>query len=153
MQRAIGMRGFTLVEALAVMAVASILITLGVTGMRELILNQRVKTASFDIYSSLTYARSEAITRNRNVTVTPSGGNWANGWSIADSSGTTLRTQNAMTNITITGPASVTYNGIGRLNASVSSISITAPGVTGSNQRCITIDLSGRPVVKTQACS
>ena len=147
------MRGFTLVEALAVMAIAAILLTLGVSGMRDLLLSQRVKTASFDIFSSLTYARSEAISRNSTVTITPTGGNWAGGWSIADSSGTTLRTQNASTNVTITGPATVSYNGMGRLNAAVTSFSVSGTGVTGSNLRCISIDLSGRPVVKSEACS
>jgi type IV fimbrial biogenesis protein FimT len=153
MRSAAGMRGFTLVEALAVMAVGAIVIALGVTGMRDLVLTQRVKTASFDIYSSLTYARSEAITRNTTVTVTPMGGNWASGWSIADSSGTALRTQNAMPNVTITGPSTVSYNGMGRLNAPITSFSVTGTGVTGSNLRCISVDLSGRPVIKSQACS
>lgn len=153
MCRAARIRGFTLVEALAVMAVGSILLALGVSGMRDLMLSQRVKTASFDIYSSLTYARSEAITRNTTVTVTPTGGNWASGWTIADSSSTALRTQNAMPNITITGPSTVSYNGMGRLNAAITSFSVTAVGVTGSNVRCISVDLSGRPVVKSQACS
>jgi type IV fimbrial biogenesis protein FimT len=148
-----GMRGFTLIEALAVMAVGAIVIALGVTGMRDLILTQRVKTASFDIYASLTYARSEAITRNTAVTVTPTAGNWAGGWSITDSSGTALRTQNAMPNITITGPSTVSYNGMGRLNAAITSFSVTGTGVTGSNLRCISVDLSGRPVIKSQACS
>jgi type IV fimbrial biogenesis protein FimT len=153
MRSAAGMRGFTLVEALAVMAVGAIVIALGVTGMRDLVLTQRVKTASFDIYASLAYARSEAITRNTAVTLTPTGGDWASGWSIADSSGTALRTQNAMPNVTITGPSSVSYNGMGRLNAAITSFSVTGTGVTGSNLRCISVDLSGRPIIKSQACS
>lgn len=148
-----GMRGFTLVEALAVLAITALLITLGASGMRELILTQRIKTASFDLYSSLTYARSEAITRNTSVTLTPTGGSWTNGWTIADASSTTLRTQNALSDISITGPASVSYNGMGRLNASVSSFSVTATGISGANVRCISIDLSGRPAVKAEACS
>lgn len=153
MRQAYCMRGFTLVEALAVLAIASLLITFGATGMRDLILTQRIKTASFDVYSSLMYARSEAITRNTTVTVTPTGGSWASGWTIADSSGTTLRTQNATTNITMTGPATVSYNAMGRLNAAVTSFNVTASGIAGSDVRCISIDLSGRPIVKAEACS
>jgi len=161
LRRAITARGFTLVEMLTVVAVGAILLTFGVTGMRDLILNQRIKTASFDVFSSLTYARSEAITRNTTVTLTPTGGNWASGWSITDAAGNALRTQNALSNITVTCATCtsgvVAYNGMGRLNlastATAPQFEITAPGVTGSNMRCIRIDLSGRPVSKSQACS
>lgn len=161
LRRATAARGFTLVEMLTVVAVGAVLLTFGVTGMRDLVLNQRIKTASFDVYSSLTYARSEAITRNTTVTITPSAGNWAGGWSITDASGNTLRTQNALSNITVTCSTCtagiVAYNGMGRLNldssAAAPQFEITAPGVTGSNMRCIRIDLSGRPVSKSQACS
>ena len=160
MRRASTAQGFTLVEMLTVITIAAILLAFGVTGMRDLILNQRIKTASFDVYSSLTYARSEAITRNKTVTITPTGGTWAGGWSITDADGNTLRTQNALPNITVTCPTCsagvVAYNGMGRLNldstAAAPAFEITAPGVTGSNVRCIRVDLSGRPVSKSQAC-
>lgn len=145
--------GFTLIEMLAVMAIMALLVALGAGGMRDLVRSQRIKSTSFDLYSSLTYARSEAITRNGTVTVTPAAGNWANGWTISDASSATLRTQTAIPDVTITGPASVSYNGMGRLNASVSSFSVTATGMSGSNVRCISIDLSGRPVVKAVSCS
>jgi hypothetical protein len=58
-----------------------------------------------------------------------------------------------MSNITITGPSTVSYNGMGRLNAAITSFSVTGTGVTESNLRCISVDLSGRPVIKSQACS
>jgi type IV fimbrial biogenesis protein FimT len=147
-------RGFTLVEAVVVLAVLAVLVTVGSAGMRQLLLTQRVKTASFDLYSSLTYARSEAITRNTSVTIAPNGGNWANGWTIGTDV-ETLRRQDAMTNITVTGPASMQYNGMGRLAPGGDSrqFDITASGVSGSNVRCISVDLSGRPIVKPEACS
>ncbi len=145
-------RGFTLTEALMVVAVLVILLGLAAPNFRDIIYAQRVKNASFDVFSSLTFARSEAITRNATVTMTPSGGNWANGWTVTDAGGTTLRTQNAMPTISISGPGSVSYNGMGRLNAAVTSFSLTGSGVGASNSRCISISLSGRPVVNTGTC-
>lgn len=148
-----GARGFTLTELIAVVAVSAILVGLGVTGMRSFLVGQRIKTASFDLFSTLTFARSEAITRNVAVTVAPAGGNWANGWTVAEAGGTVLRRQEAVASVTISGPASVTYNAMGRLSAAVTSFDLSAPEASSSNLRCISVDLSGRPVAKSEACS
>lgn len=149
-------RGFTLPELLIVVTVMGVLLAAGVPSFVEFIRNQRVKTASFDVFSSLVVARSEAITRNTSVTIAPSSAtNWANGWRITYVDGTTtvtLREQAAMPNITITGPASVVYRGSGRLTgSSTPQFQLTASGSTVIT-RCINVDLSGRPVSKATAC-
>lgn len=148
------MAGFTLVETIMVVTVLAILVAVAAPSFSTLILSQRVKNASFDVFSSLSYARSEAITRNTTVTVTPTVGSWSNGWTVTEpATGTVLRTQNAVSGISITGPASVSYNGMGRLNAAATSFSLTGTSLSASNLRCISIDLSGRPVVKTGTCA
>lgn len=148
------MAGFTLVETIMVVAVLAIVVAVAAPSFRDMVLSQRVKNASFDVFSSLSYARSEAITRNTTVTVTPTGGSWSNGWTVTESAtGTVLRTQNAVSGISITGPVSVSYNGMGRLNAAATSFSLTGASLSASNLRCISIDLSGRPVVKTGTCA
>ena len=149
-------RGFTLPELLIVITVAGVMLAAGVPSFVEFIKNQCVKTASFDLFSSLVVARSEAITRNTSVTITPaSSANWGNGWTITyDSGGTTLtiRDQAAMPNITITGPTNVVYRGSGRLtNAAAPQFQLSATGSTVTT-RCINVDLSGRPVTKATAC-
>ena len=149
-------RGFTLPELLIVITVLSVLLAIGVPSFVDLVRNQRVKSASFDLFSSLTVARSEAILRNTNVTITPaSTSNWANGWTVTYVDGTstvTVREQNAFTNITISGPTTLVYRGSGRLSGSASTqFQLTATG-TGVTTRCITVDLSGRPVTKASAC-
>ena len=150
-RRAAHARGFTLVEILVVVTIAAILLGLGVPSMRSIIITTRVKNASFDVYASILAARSDAITRNTTVTITPAGGNWAAGWTTTDAGGNTLKTQNPFPGITITGPATLAYNNAGRLNAAVAPFNLTASGAVGSDGRCITIDLSGRPVVTTPA--
>jgi len=147
------MAGFTLIEALIVITVLAVLMSLAAPNFSDLIRSEAIKSASFDVFSSMVLARSEAVTRNATVTVTPNGGNWAQGWEIRDTvSGTVIRKQSAFSNnVAITGPASVSYNGMGRLNTAVTAFSLVDSG-GGFNTRCITVDLSGRPVVKKGAC-
>jgi type IV fimbrial biogenesis protein FimT len=148
--------GFTLIELLIVIAIVAVLLAAGVPGMQNIIMKTRVKNASFDVYASILAARSDAITRNTTVTITPSGGNWNAGWTISDSGGNT-KIQDAFSGITISGPATLVYTNIGHLPTGTlpadRKISLTAPGAAASDGRCINIDLSGRPVVTTGVCS
>ena len=147
-------QGFTLIELMVVVAILAILIGLAAPAFRDLILNQRVKNASFDVFASLVMARSEAITRNTNVWIcSNSGVEWKDGWTVktTDCAGTTIRAQDSYPNVSITGPASLSYNGMGRLTGAA-TISLTATGVSVANSRCIDINASGRPVTKTGTC-
>ncbi len=143
--------GFTLIELMIVVSVAGVLAMAALPSYNQFVRNQRVKTASFEVFSSLVQARSEAITRNASVTMAPAGGGWVNGWTLTDASGTVLRTQEAIPGITLTGPASVIYNGSGRLASASGSFELNATG-SSITTRCITVDLSGRPVTKAAAC-
>lgn len=153
MRSADRMRGFTLIELMVVLTIFAVLVMAALPSYNDFVRNQRVKTASFELFSTLVLARSEALTRNSTVTVTPNSNNWAAGWEVR--AGTTLlRKQEALPNIQTTGSTAViTYNGSGRLSTALASgIQISASGV-GITARCITIDPSGRPVTKAQACS
>lgn len=144
--------GFTLPELLIVVAVLAVMLAAGAPHLGDFVRNQRVKTASFDLFSTLLLARSEAITRNTRVTVAPEAGAWTNGWTITEPGGTVLRRQEPVPNITINGPAAVVYVESGRLNAATwPEFELVATG-SGVVQRCIRIDLSGRPVSKATPC-
>jgi type IV fimbrial biogenesis protein FimT len=145
------MRGFTLTELMIVVAVFAVLTGLALPSYNQFVRNQRVKSASFEVFSSLVQARSEAITRNVSITMAPVSGNWANGWTVTDAGGTVLRRQDPIAAVTLTGPASVVYNSSGRLSSASGSFGLTATGASITS-RCITVDLSGRPVTKASAC-
>lgn len=147
-------RGFTTIETLMVFAIVAILMGLAGPAFLSMIRAQRVKSTSFELFATLTFARSEALKRNGTVTITPNGGNWQNGWTVTDASaGTVLRSQNIVENISITGPASVSYNGMGRLAAAATAFGLTATNLESSSMRCISLELSGRPRVAAGACS
>lgn len=56
--------GFTLIEILVVMAVAAILLTVGVPSMRSMVLNNRLVTETNGLVGDVQLARSEAAKRN-----------------------------------------------------------------------------------------
>jgi len=162
-------QGFTIIELMIVVAIVVILIAIAGPDFRSMIAASRVKDASFDVFSSLVHARSEAVTRNATVRICR-GTNWASGWTITFAAdcdpgnitpANTIRKQDAVQGITIasvpSGVTSICFNGTGRLNATApcaaASFGIDAPGVIDRNKRCVTIDPSGRPVTKVGSCS
>lgn len=160
-------RGFTMIELMATVVILAILTAAALPSLRSFIVGQRIKTASFDVMSSLIMARSEAIKRNANVDVAPVNGSWSSGWHVVFPSGSTTYLNNHIalgTGLAITcysGAASgvcptITYNGNGRISgATAPSVQITANDAstaTGFATRCINIDLSGRPNSKKANC-
>jgi type IV fimbrial biogenesis protein FimT len=147
-------RGFTAVELMIVVAIIAILTMFAAPYMGQMVRAQRLRTGAFDVFASLTLARSEAIKRNVTVTITPTGGDWAKGWTIKDANNNPLRTQGAFDTLTIAGPAAVTYNGTGRLGVAVApfDLSVLIGSGQGTGHRCVSVDLSGRPVSKEAAC-
>jgi len=148
--------GFSLIELMIVVALVAIMAGLAAPSFRSFISGQRVKTAASDVATAAVFARSEAIKRNANVTITPvtsGAGGWKDGWSVAVG-GTELGKQQAYSGLTFSGPSSaITYNGTGRLSATVTTMTIT--GSDGST-RCVAFDLSGMPrstVSSTGSCS
>ncbi|WP_237068422.1 GspH/FimT family pseudopilin [Microbulbifer guangxiensis] len=62
-------RGFTLLELMIAIAIASILLTIGVPSFRDFFERQNLKGAAEQVYSRIQRARSEAITRKVEVGV------------------------------------------------------------------------------------
>ncbi len=151
-------QGFTLIEVLIVIVIMGIMLTIAVPSFRSFTANQRVKTASFEFYAALSFARSEAIKRRASVTVTPVSGNWANGWTVSAPIGgtpTTLRSQDSLSGVLMTGASSVAYRQDGRLVSGSSIGVLIQPETagTGISNRCIRVDLTGAPKSTTTSSS
>lgn len=146
--------GFTLPELLVVVAVVGILAAVGMPSLQSLIQSHQIKNASFELFSSISLARSEAIKRNGNVTLTPiSSTDWGQGWTVTSAGGVLIKTQAALTGVAITsGPTTLVYALTGRATAAA-SFQIDAASGTTPNVRCVKTELSGMPRVSMGACS
>jgi type IV fimbrial biogenesis protein FimT len=164
-------RGFTLIELLVTITVLAILLGIGVPGLRDFVLNNRQVSAVNEMVASLQYARTEAITRNRNVSLCPSsdgascsGSDWAVGWIVfndpdgdgsVDAGDTVLRHVEALSRIDFVSDGgianAVTYRRNGRSTATGDFTLCDARG--SSNGKVVILDLSGRPRVQKLAGS
>lgn len=74
--------GFTLIELMVTLAVAAILLTVGVPSFQQLIRSNRLSTNTNEFVATLNLARSEAVKRGILVTVRKTNTNWEGGWQI-----------------------------------------------------------------------
>lgn len=87
-------QGFTLIELMVTIAIAAILLTVGIPSMAKFITDTRVSASVNGFVGAMSMARSEAIKRGRLVTICRSvnaesgttgctgGGDWSSGWLV-----------------------------------------------------------------------
>src|SRR5436189_6473231 len=76
-------KGFTLIELITVAALVAVIAMLAAPSFESLVRSQRIKTATNDLVTTLVFARSEAVKRNADVTVTRVGSAWNGGWTVS----------------------------------------------------------------------
>jgi type IV fimbrial biogenesis protein FimT len=77
-------RGYSAVELMVVLAIASVLLAIGVPGFSSLIRHQKITTTVNDFFAAITLTRSEAIQRGVRVDLVPAGNGteWTEGWIV-----------------------------------------------------------------------
>jgi type IV fimbrial biogenesis protein FimT len=151
--------GFTMVELMATLALFAILLTIAAPSFREYTANQAIKAAGFTLASDLVYTRSEAVTRNTNVTIAPIGGDWTRGWTVSVvAPAQTLRQATALghgVKVDTSAPAAITFDATGRVSgaAGVVQLPVSVTLNTKTVYRCISLDPAGMPRSSTAQCS
>ncbi|WBY01577.1 GspH/FimT family pseudopilin [Ramlibacter tataouinensis] len=151
-------RGFTLIELLVTLTILVIMMGLGVPAMQSFTANQKVRSASYELMTSIVLARSEAIKRNASILLEPKAANdWTSGWTVK-AGAATLHEQTPMAGLAITPQsapgtamtlANLTFGASGRPTAKA-YFEITG---TGKTIRCVAVDTTGIPTSKTGTCS
>ena len=148
--------GFTLIELLTALVVLAILATVALPSYQNFVLTQRVRGASYDLMTSLVFARSEAIKRNASVSITQAAGGWTQGWTVS-AGALTLRTQDPYGgSVSIANSASlttITYSNDGRLATPTTDFTVAPADISAQVQtRCLSIKLGGMPSSKIGSC-
>lgn len=136
--------------------VLAILTAVALPNYRIFVQTQKLRQVSYDLTSSLLFARSEAIKRNTTVTVTQATGGWTNGWQIS-AGGVSIRSQDAYPggiNITNSGSlTAISYSNDGRVSGAASTFKISSSEISSSvTARCVVIQLGGMPTSKVGGC-
>lgn len=172
--------GATLMELMVVLAIAGILLAVGIPGFASLFQTSRLSSATNELVSSLHLTRSEAIKRNARAVMCPSatgtscaGGGWHQGWLVfhdannnaaLDGGERVILSQEALpADIRLTGnqpvsryisytPTGATRLSSGAFQAGTLTVCLKSPGPTAARQ--IILSSTGRPrTVKTTLAS
>ncbi len=170
-------RGFTLLELMVTVAIAAIVLTLGVPSFRDLVQNNRAATQVNALVTALSLARSEAVRRGQHVSICPStdqetctgGDDWDDGWIVfvdtetSDATtaspivGEVLRVEEAMKGIdTFSGPVHVRYRAMGDVVVDRQDLPFfehETKECVGKNRRTIDVGVTGRISVIREDCS
>jgi type IV fimbrial biogenesis protein FimT len=130
-----------------VIALVAILSSLAAPSFKTFVAGQRVKTTSFDFYSSLTLARSEAIKRRASVQVAASASGWSGGWEVKSGS-TVLFSQGPLNGVNLSPSpnAALVFSMDGRLTDPSVVVTIESQSEPDSvGRRCLNFDATGAP--------
>lgn len=166
--------GYTLMELLTTLAVAAIVMTAAVPGLRAFVQNNRIAAQTNELVASLVLARSEAVTRGVAATVCASSDgascsgatDWAGGWLLFADVAAPTGELDAGTDVLLraypgleggaaltASTASLTYRADGFLDsAAAASFELRIAGCTGNEARDVGVGLSGRTAVEPIAC-
>lgn len=71
-------KGFTLLELIVTLSILAIVMALAFPSFSSLLIKQKIKSKRDELMSAFQYARTEAVTQNRSVSICASTNSWSN---------------------------------------------------------------------------
>lgn len=146
-------RGFTLIELMVAVAIATILATLAAPSFTSFIASQRIKGLSNEITTDLAYAKMEAVQRNAVVTVAFS----ATGYSITSGGGTiknvVLSGNNTFAPTTGTTYVSLEFDPVRAMATFADAAETGSLNISNSNASSISLRILINRMGRSQICS
>jgi type IV fimbrial biogenesis protein FimT len=157
--------GFTLLEVLIVTVIMGILMAVAVPGIKTLLNNQKMKSATFDLVTTAMLARSEAIkwggASGSSISIVAPSNDFSNGWCIVFTSTTACNVSTPadgvmqiikptanMTYVYQGTAAPIVFTRTGRLAGGV-AITLRVTDVDSyATPRCVTFDTNGNARVR-----
>lgn len=139
--------GFTLVELLVGLAITAFLLLIAMPSIRVYMVDVKIRTSAQAYYDDAALARSEALRRNRAVSITLDAANSNRAWVVATDAETVSSKQPeaaAMLKITADNEA-VTFDGLGAASTD-NTVQFQADTgqclAAGGSQRCLNVQIS-----------
>ena len=159
--------GHTMLELLAVLAIAALLAAAALPGLQQLLARQQLRAAATDLFSAIELTRAQAMARGQRVLLMPAGAggtDWGTGWLIFidrnanlafDDDDELLFRQGPLPSgmaaqfafSSATAPFYIAYNGAGRSCSATNSLAArwgTLSLTLGKQVRHIKINMLGR---------
>jgi type IV fimbrial biogenesis protein FimT len=157
-------QGFTLFELIVTVALAAIILSIGVPGFTSFIQNNRAATHSNDIVTALNLARNEATRRGAPVIVCSSADgascsgstDWTTGWVVRSFGGQLLRSWPARSGgagVLTANVSLIQFQARGSLAGIAPQLAVRLPDCTGKQGRNVSVNVAGRISVTRVDCT
>lgn len=149
-------RGFTIIELMVALAVAGVLLAIAVPSFRNVTASNALRSTSADLVTALHTARAQAVNLRGEVTLSPNGSDWSDGWIIEYPTASTEQDQTftpagGVEVLENTGVTALTFQASGMISSEAEFT--LCDGRSGETGRHIVLGRFGTLSNKNQTCN
>lgn len=153
-------QGFSLLELMVTLTIAGILAAIAVPTMQSITTNRHADKLASELQLDIMYARNQALSVSKAVTMKPLSNSWDNGW-VIEQDGNTIRQKGSVSNpiakktgeitSTYTTTTPLTFDKKGQSAAS-GTFTINVADCTGNRKRTLQINSIGQLMTTNASC-